>query len=110
MVTAGGAKASGSVQLGFGPCPALVDNLDVVVEDGRNDGDHVSFDNACPDILGTSNSDVEDALKRQIPFPHVHHIFATALLEDAYQPLDAAIDGQDVSDAGRRGGEVGEVV
>lgn len=89
---------------------ALFNDLDVVVEDSGNDGDHVGFDDACPDGLGAPDADVDDALEGQVPFPHVHHIFAATLLEDADEALDAAIDGEDVPDAGGGGCEVGQMV
>ena len=88
----------------------LLDYFDVVVEDSSDDGHHVSLDDTRPDVLGAPYADVEDALEGQVPLPHVHHVLAAALLEDAYQAFDATIDGQDVAYAGRRGCEVGEVV
>ncbi len=77
----------------------LLDNLDVVVEDGGNHRDHVGLDDAGPDGLCAPNSYVDHALKGQIPLPHVHHILAPPLLQDADQPLDAAIDGEDVANS-----------
>ena len=100
MVTAGGAEAGRAVHLGLSAGPALVDDLDVVVEDGGDDGDHVGLDDAGPDIFRAADANVEDALKSEIPLPHVHHVLAAAMLEDAYEALDAAVDGQDVADAG----------
>jgi hypothetical protein len=88
--------------LGFlGLLPTLLGNLDVVVEDGGDDGHHVGLDDPGPHSLGASNSYVDDALKGQVPLPHVHHIFAATLLEDADQALYAAIDCENVSDACR---------
>ena len=110
MVSTGAAKASRPVQLRFGARPALVDDLDVVVEDGSDDGHHVGLDDAGPDILRPSHADVEDALEGQVPLPHVHHVLAPAFLEYAYQTLNAAIDGENVPYAGRGCGEIGEVV
>ena len=75
-------------------------HFDIIVEDGSNDGYHVSFHNAGPDALGASNSYVDNTLKGEVPFPHVHHVFAPALLEDADEPFNSAIDGQNVSNAG----------
>jgi len=98
------------MQLSLGPRPVLVDNLDVVVEDGGDDGDHVGLDDTGPDVLGAPYTNVKDALEGEVPLPHVHHVLAPALLEDAYQTLDAAIDGEDVPDAGRRRGQIGEMV
>lgn len=80
---------------------ALLGNLDVVVENGGNDGNHVGLDDSCPHGLGASNPYVDDALEGQVPFPHIHHIFAAALLQNADQPLDSAIDCKNVSDARR---------
>jgi len=111
MVSARGATNSGvSPQLGFCSFPALIDNLDVVVEDGCDDGHHVGFNNPRADVFGPSHADVEDALEGEVPLPHVHHVLASALLEDAYQSLNAAIDREDVPYPGRGGCEVGEVV
>lgn len=90
--------------------PALVDDLEVVVEYGRNDGNHVSLDDAGPYSLRSPDADVDNTLESQVPLPHLHHVFAPALLEDAYEALDAAIDGEDVAYAAGGGCEVCEVV
>ena len=110
MVSARRAKASIPPHLSFCTLPTFVDDLDVVVEDGSDDGHHVGFDDPCPDVLGASDADVEDALECQVPFPHVHHVLAPALFEDAYQSLDTAIDGQNVSYPGRGSCEVCKMV
>ncbi len=89
---------------------AFLDDFDVIVEDGGDDRDHVGFNDPCPNGLGASDSYVHNTLESQIPLPHVHHVLAPALLQDAYQPLDASIDGEDVSDASRRGGEIGQMI
>lgn len=94
----------------LGLLPALFNHLDVVVEDGGNDGHHVGLDDACADGLGAPDADIDDALEGQVPFPHVHHVFAATLLEDADEALDAAIDCENVPDAGGGCCEVGEVV
>lgn len=78
----------------------LLDDLDVIVQNGGNDRDHVGLDDASTDILCAPNTNINDALKRQVPFPHVHHIFGSAALENVDQTLNAAIDGKDVADAG----------
>jgi hypothetical protein len=98
------------VDFGFGSCPHLIHNLDVVVENGCNDRHHVGFNHTRPDVLGAAYANVEDALESKVPLPHVHHVLAAALFENAYEALDAAIDGQNVAYACRRRGEVGEVV
>ena len=110
MVSARRTKPCGLMEIGLSSRSHLVHNLDVVVEDGCDDGHHIGFDDPCPDILRSPHADVEDALERQVPLPHVHHVLAAALLEDAYQALDAAIDGEDVAYACGGCGEVGEVV
>lgn len=89
---------------------ASVDDLDVVVEYGGNDGNHVCLDHSSPDVLRAADANVDHALKGQIPLPHIHHVLASAGLEQADQALDAAIDREDISDACRRGGEVGQMV
>lgn len=89
---------------------ALVDDFDVIVEDGCDDRDHIGLDHARADVLRASDADVDNALEGQVPLPHAHHVLAPALFEDAYQALDAAVDGEDVTDAGRGGGQVGEMV
>lgn len=94
----------------LGLLATFFNHLDVIVEDGSDDGNHVGLDDTRADVFGAANSDVDDALKGEVPFPHVHHIFAPALLQDADQPLDAAIYGEDVSYAGGRGCEVCEMV
>jgi hypothetical protein len=49
-------------------------------------------------------------LEGQVPLPHVHHVLAPALLEYAYQALNTTIDSQNVPDAGRGCGQIGEMV
>ena len=98
------------MDFGFGSCPHLVDDLDVVVENGCDDRHHVGFDDTRPDVLRATHADVEDALESKVPLPHIHHVLAPALFEDAYQALDTAIDGENVPYAGGGGCEVGEVV
>lgn len=89
---------------------ASLHNLDVVIENCSNHRDHIGLDHPRPDILRAANSYVHDTLKSQIPFPHIHHIFAAALLQDTHQPLNAPIDCQDVANPRRRGGEIREMV
>lgn len=89
---------------------ALVNDSDVVVKDGGDDRNHVSLDDSGADVLGAADANVDDTLESEVPLPHAHHVFAAALLEDANKTFDASIDGEDVPDAGRRGGEVGEMV
>ena len=89
---------------------ALLDDPDVIVQDGGDDGHHVGLDNPSADGLGASYADVNDALEGQVPLPHIHHVLAAALLEEADQPLDAAIDGKDIPNAGGGCGQVGEMV
>lgn len=57
----------------------LLDDFDVVVEYGCDHGDHIGLDYPSPDVLGAANSYVDDALESKVPFPHVHHIFASSL-------------------------------
>jgi hypothetical protein len=94
----------------LGLLPTSIDDLDVIVQYRRNNGDHVCFDHPCPNILRPSYPNVDNALKCQIPFPHIHHIFASPGLEEAYQSLDAAVDCEDVSNSCRGCGEICEVV
>lgn len=84
----------------LGLLTTFLNHFNVIVEDGSNDGDHVGLNNTRANVFGAANSDVDDALEGEVPFPHVHHIFAPALLQDADQPLDAAIYSQDISYAG----------
>lgn len=88
----------------------LLNSLYVVVQDGGDDGHHVRFHHPCANSLGPSYTDVDDALKGEIPLPHLHGLFAPALFEDAYQSFNAAIDGENVADAGRGRCEIGEIV
>lgn len=85
-------------------------DFDVIVENRRNDRDHVSLDNSGPHTLGSSDTYVDDTLEGQVPLPHIHHIFTPALFQDADQPLYSSIDRQDISDTCRGGCEVGEVI
>lgn len=89
---------------------ALVDDLDVIVQDGGDDGDHVCLDDAGADIFRASDADIDNALESEIPLPHAHHVLAATLLEDADKTLDAAIDCENIADASRRRGKVGEMV
>lgn len=89
---------------------ALFYSLDVVVQYRSNNGYHVCFHNSCPYSLGAPHANVYNTLKRKVPLPHFHRIFTPSLLEYAYQSLDTAIDGQDISYSCTGGCEVGEVV
>jgi hypothetical protein len=77
----------------------FLDDLDVIVKNCRNHRDHIGLDDAGPDSLCAPNAYVDDALKGQIPLPHVHHVFAAPLLQDTDKLFDAAIDREDVADA-----------
>jgi hypothetical protein len=79
----------------------LFNHLDVVVENGGNHWDHVGLNHTSTNSLSTTNSYVDYALKGEVPLPHVHHILASALLEDADETLDTSIDGENVSDSSR---------
>lgn len=79
---------------------AFIDNLDVVIENCRDDGNHISLDHASADIFSSSNANVDNTLEGQIPFPHTHHILAPTLLENAYETLDASVNGENITDAG----------
>lgn len=63
---------------------AFIDDLDVVIKNGSDDGDHVSLDDPSADIFGASHTNIDNTLEGQIPFPHAHHVLAATLLEDAY--------------------------
>jgi hypothetical protein len=89
---------------------ALFNYLEVVVEYRRNHRHHVRFDNTSSDGLRPSHTNVHYTLKGQVPLPHLHHVLAPALLEYAYQSLNAAIDGEDVSNATGGCGEICEIV
>jgi hypothetical protein len=111
MVSRGRAKPGGiPLQLCFCLLSALVDDFDIIVEYRGDDRYHVGFHHSRPDVLGASDTDVENALERKIPLPHVHHVLTPALFEYAYQSFDTAIDGEDVPNAGGRCGEVCEMV
>lgn len=76
----------------FGFLAALLDNFNIIVEYSRDDRDHISLDHPSPYVLSPTNSYVNNTLESEIPFPHVHHILASPLFQNAYQPLDATID------------------
>ena len=42
---------------------AFFNDLDVVIEDGGYDGDHVGLDDSGSNGLGASNADIDDALE-----------------------------------------------
>lgn len=98
------------VIFGIGTRPHLIKDLQEVVEDGSNDWHHIGLDDSRPHTLGTPYANVDDTLESEIPFPHLHHIIAPALLEHAHESFDAAIDGEDITNASRRGGEIGEMI
>jgi hypothetical protein len=75
---------------------ASINHFDVVIEYCSNDGNHICFYHPRPDILRASDPNIDNALESQIPFPHIHHIFASPRLEKAYQSLNTSIDCQDV--------------
>lgn len=89
---------------------APVHDLDVVVEDGSNNRDQISLNDPGADVLRATDANVDHALESEVPLPHIHHILAPPLLQNAHQPLDAAIDSQDISYPRRGRGQVGEVV
>lgn len=89
---------------------APIYDLYVVVENCSDNGDHVSLNHPRPNWLRASDADIDNTLEREIPFPHIHHVLASACLEEADQPLDTAIDGKNVSDACGGCREVCEVV
>ena len=90
-----------SGMFGLHPLAAAFDDLYVVVEYGRNDGDHIRLDYPRSDIFRSTDADVNHALEGQVPLPHLHHIFLSpTLLQNANEPLHPAIDGQDITNAG----------
>jgi len=94
----------------FGLLSTPVNNLDVIVEYRGDDWHHVCLHHSCPHILRSSDADINNALERQIPLPHVHHILTPPRLEQAYQSFDASIDCEDVPYPGGGGGQVSEMV
>lgn len=89
---------------------APIYDLYVVIENCSDNRDHVSLHHPRPDRLRASDADIDNTLECEIPFPHIHHVFASACLEEADQSLDTAIDGKDISDACGGCREVCEVV
>ena len=92
------------------PFLALFDDLEVIVQDRRNHRHHIRFHDSPSYSLRASHADVHDALKSKVPLPHLHHILTPPLLENTYQPLDAAIDGEYVSYAARRCRQICQVI
>lgn len=89
---------------------AFFKDFDVVVEYSGDDGDHVGFDNSGSYVFGSSNANVHDALKCQVPLPHPHHVLAPPLFEYAYEALDATVDCKNIANTCGRGRQVGKVV
>jgi hypothetical protein len=87
-----------------------VNHFDVIVEYCSDDWNHVCLHHSCPHIFRSSDSNINNALKSQIPLPHVHHIFTSPSLEKADQSFDTSIDCEDVSYPGGGGCEVSEMV
>ena len=92
------------------PLSAFLDDLEVVVQDRRNNRHHVRFHYSCTNGLRAAYANIDYTLERQIPLPHLHHVFTPTLLENAYQPLDTAIDGEYISYSTRGCREVCQVV
>jgi hypothetical protein len=65
------------------PFTALFDNFDIIVKYCGDDRDHVGLDHAGADALCAPDTNVDDTLEGEVPFPHTHHIFAATLFEDA---------------------------
>jgi hypothetical protein len=89
---------------------AFINSFCIVVEDGSDDGNHVSLNNSGANVFRASDADIDNTLKSKVPLPHSHHVLTTALLQNADEALDASIDGEDVPDASRGCGEIGEMV
>lgn len=94
----------------FGLLPAFFDDLDVVVEDGSDDGDHISLDDPSPYALSAANSYVDDTLKGEIPLPHIHHVLAPSLLQYANKPLNTSIHCEDVPNPSRGGRKICQMI
>jgi hypothetical protein len=94
----------------FSLLAAFVDSLGIVIKDGSDDRDHVSLDNTSADAFRASNTNIDDTLESKVPLPHSHHVLTTALFQNADKTLDASINGENVADASRRCGEIGEMV
>jgi hypothetical protein len=89
---------------------AFINSLCIVVEDGSDDGNHVSLNNSGADVFRASDADIDNTLKSKVPLPHSHHVLTTTLLENANETLDASINGKDITDASRGCGEIGEMI
>ena len=89
---------------------APIYNFYVVVENRSNNWNHIRLHHPRPNRFRATNADIDNTLESKVPFPHIHHILASACLEEADQPFDAAIDGKDISDSGGGGREVSEMV
>jgi hypothetical protein len=89
------------VRFRIGTGPDLVHHLNVVIQDGSDDGDHIGFNDSGTHALRAPYSNVDNALESEAPFPHLHQILTPALLQDAHQPFNAAIDGEDISNPSR---------
>lgn len=88
----------------------FINSFCIVVEDGSDDGNHVSLNNSGADVFRASDADIDNTLKSKVPLPHSHHVLTTTLLEDANETLDASINGEDITDASRGCSEIGEMI
>jgi hypothetical protein len=85
-------------------------DLDVVVQDRGDDRNHVCLHYPGPHSLRSSDTNVHNTLKRQIPLPNAHHVPIPALLEDADKAFDTPIHGQNIADTCRRRCKIGKMV
>ncbi len=83
-----------ALEFDVGIISTLVNHPNVVLQNGGDDRDHISFHYSGSNNFGATNSNIDDTLEGEVPFPALQKIFCIpTLFEDADQPFNAAIDG-----------------
>jgi hypothetical protein len=72
----------------------LVDHTNVILQNGGDDRDHISFHYSGSYDFRATDSNIDDTLESEVPLPALQKICCIpAFFEDADQPLNTAIDG-----------------
>lgn len=72
-------------------------DFDVIIKDRGYDRDHVCLHYPSPHVLCSSDADIDNTLKGEIPLPYAHHISISPFFEDTDQTFYTSIDGQNIA-------------